>query len=292
MNNQSRSMSFSTDSFTFKSADGLELAGDRAGRWGAPSVVLLHGGGQTRHSWGAAMRELTALGYYVANLDARGHGESEWAPSASQYSLAHFSSDLKMLLASLPNPPVLVGASMGGLTVLDAIGCESPPIAAAVVLVDVVPRMEVSGAERVLNFMRAHAGGFASLEEAAAAVAAYNPHRPPPRSTDGLMRNLRRSEDGRLLWHWDPKVLETSDMNENETRERLLENCRRFRQPAMLVRGLLSDIVGAAGIAELKDTMPQLEVFDVVAAGHMIAGDKNDAFNAGLACFLQKHVPV
>jgi pimeloyl-ACP methyl ester carboxylesterase len=285
-------MSIETHSFTFESEDGLLLAGDRAGRFGAPSVVLLHGGGQTRHSWGAAMRELAARGYYVVNLDARGHGASAWAPSAGQYSLRNFSSDLKVLLSSLPHPPVLVGASMGGLTVLHAIGCESPPIASALVLVDVVPRMEISGAQRVLNFMRANAGGFASLEEAAAAVAAYNPHRPPPRSTDGLMKNLRRSDDGRLLWHWDPKVLDVADMHEHETREQLLENCRRFSRPAMLVRGLLSDIVGEAGIAELKNNMPQLEVFDVAAAGHMIAGDKNDAFNAGLLAFLREHVPV
>jgi pimeloyl-ACP methyl ester carboxylesterase len=286
------SMSIATHRFTFTSEDGLLLAGDRAGRLGAPSVVLLHGGGQTRHSWGGAMRELAARGYYVVNLDARGHGASEWAPSAGQYSLGHFSSDLKVLLASLPHPPVLVGASMGGLTVLDAIGCDSPSIASALVLVDVVPRMETSGAQRVLKFMRANAGGFASLEEAAAAVAAYNPHRPPPRSTDGLMKNLRRSDDGRLLWHWDPKVLEVSDMHEKETREQLLKNCRHFSRPAMLVRGLLSDIVGEAGITELKDNMPQLEVFDVAAAGHMIAGDKNDAFNAGLLAFLREHVPV
>jgi pimeloyl-ACP methyl ester carboxylesterase len=285
-------MSFPTHSFTFRSEDGLLLAGDRAGPWGAPSVVLLHGGGQTRHSWGGALRELAARGYYVVNLDARGHGASEWAPNAAQYSLAHFSSDLKVLLASLPHPPVLVGASMGGLTVLDAIRSESPPIAAGLVLVDVVPRMEMGGAQRVLAFMRANAGGFASLEEAAAAVAAYNPHRPPPRSTEGLMKNLRRSDTGRLFWHWDPKVLEMNDMNAHEIREQMLENCRRFAQPAMLVRGLLSDIVGEAGIAELKDSMPQLEVFDVAAAGHMIAGDKNDAFNAALLSFLQNHVPV
>jgi pimeloyl-ACP methyl ester carboxylesterase len=285
-------MSLPTHTFTFRSEDGLVLAGDRAGQWGAPSVVLLHGGGQTRHSWGGAMRELAARGYYVVNLDARGHGASEWAPSAAQYSLAHFSSDLRVLLASLPHPPVLVGASMGGLTVLDAIRCESPPTASALVLVDVVPRMEMSGAERVLNFMRANADGFANLEEAAAAVAAYNPHRPPPRSTDGLMRNLRRSDTGRLFWHWDPKVLEMRDMHAHETREQMLENCRRFVQPAMLVRGLLSDIVGETGIAELKHTMPQLELFDVAAAGHMIAGDKNDAFNAALLSFLQNHVPV
>jgi pimeloyl-ACP methyl ester carboxylesterase len=285
-------MSNTTEPLSFQSLDGLMLAGERAGQWGAPSVVLLHGGGQTRASWGGAMRELASRGYYAVSLDARGHGASAWASNASEYSLPLLASDLKVFIESLPNPPALVGASMGGLTALHAIGTAASPLASALVLVDVVPRMEKSGAERVLRFMKDHRDGFASIEDAAAAVAAYNPHRPPPRTTEGLMKNLRASETGRLLWHWDPQVLEMTGIGEADAQDELLENCRRFVGPTLLIRGMQSDILSDAGIAELRGSLPQLEVFDVAVAGHMIAGDKNDVFNHAMLQFLDRHLPA
>jgi pimeloyl-ACP methyl ester carboxylesterase len=277
--------------FTFKSPDGLELVGDSAGERGAPAVVLLHGGGQTRHSWGSAQRELAIRGYHVVNLDSRGHGESQWAPSALHYSSSHLAADILAFIESLPNAPALVGASMGGLAALTALGLK-PDAASAVVLVDVVPRVEKIGTERILRFMRANPEGFASVEEAAASIAAYNSHRPAPKSLDGLSKNLRPMANGRLRWHWDPQFVEMPDSAAAYDPDRMLADCRHFTRPAMLVRGLRSDVVSEAGIAEFRAHLPQLELFDVAAAGHMLAGDKNDAFNHAMIDFLGRHLPV
>ena len=54
--------------------------------------------------------------------------------------------------------------------------------------------------DRILGFMAAHAGGFASLDEAAAAVAAYQPQRTQKSDPSGLRKNLRQREDGR--WYY------------------------------------------------------------------------------------------
>ncbi len=281
-------MSAAPRPFTFESEDGLALSGERAGPRGGPPVILLHGGGQTRHSWSGAVRELAARGYEAISLDARGHGESQWARQPHHYALSYLASDLQRVIDTLSDLPVLVGASMGGLAALQTISTRANPVACALVLVDIVPRIEKDGAERILRFMNAHPEGFATIEEAAAAVAAYNPHRPQPGNAAGLMKNLRTMDSGRLRWHWDPQFLKELRADDMDSSARLLQRCRHFSAPALLVRGMQSDMVSESGIAELKASLPQLEVFDVEEAGHMIAGDKNDLFNVGVLDFLER----
>jgi pimeloyl-ACP methyl ester carboxylesterase len=54
------------------------------------------------------------------------------------------------------------------------------------------------------------------------------------------------------------------------------------------VRGAASDVVSDAGVAALREVMPQVEVFDVAQAGHMVAGDSNDLFNGAMLEFLAR----
>jgi pimeloyl-ACP methyl ester carboxylesterase len=253
----------------------------------APPVVLLHGGGQTRHSWAAAMNELVAHGYFVVNFDARGHGDSDWAPDGD-YSLEAMAADLALVVGSVSSRPALVGASMGGATALFLAGSPLGPICSALVLVDVVPRIDPGGAAKILAFMRGYPKGFATLGEAANAVAAYNPHRPRAKDAAGLAKNLRTKPDGRLYWHWDPRVL-TGRAEPPALSDRLNEAATRVRIPTLLVRGLRSDVVTDVGVEDFKRYMPHLEVFDVPNAGHMVAGDQNDAFNRGVIDFLAQH---
>ncbi|NGY06641.1 alpha/beta fold hydrolase [Solimonas terrae] len=271
---------------------GIEVEADVGGDPSRPAVILMHGGGQTRHSWGGALRELLARGFHVINLDARGHGDSDWAPDAD-YSLQAMTGDLRAVIATLSSPPALVGASMGGITSLYAVGNGEPTLASALVLVDVVPRVDAAGGKKIGEFMRANADGFATLGAAADAVSAYNPHRPRPKDISGLMKNLRLREDGRLHWHWDPRFVNNAARVEPpQFAELLLDAADRVRIPTLLVRGMQSDIVSEAGVEEFRQHLPALEIYDVVGAGHMVAGDRNDAFNDGVIGFLEKHLPV
>jgi len=214
----------------------------------------MHGGGQTRYSWGTAAQDLIALGYHVVSLDLRGHGASDWAPDGD-YRLDAFADDICAVVATLGKPPALVGASIGGLASLIAIGESRKPIASALVLVDVAPRIEHAGRQRIRRFMTANRNGFASVEEAADAVAAYLPHRPRPPSPDGLRKNLRRVSDGRLYWHWDPDFMSRHrDDGHEEESERLREAARKVTVPTLLVRGRLSDIVSPQGANDLLQT--------------------------------------
>lgn len=281
----------STQVRRFTVPGGLSLEADVGGDARNPAVILMHGGGQTRHSWHNAMLELIARGHHVINLDARGHGHSDWAADGD-YSGAAMVSDLRAVAATLRAPPALVGASMGGATALLAVGACEPMAARALVLVDVVPQIERAGADKILEFMRANRGGFATLDEAADAVTAYYPHRPRPRDYSGLMKNLRRRADGRLYWHWDPRFVDgVRRIEPPQYADQLSEAARRVRVPALLVRGLQSDIVSDEGVRRLREMLPALEVVDIAGAGHMVAGDKNDAFSRGVVDFLRRTVP-
>ncbi|WP_375383083.1 alpha/beta fold hydrolase [uncultured Sphingomonas sp.] len=274
----------------FRAPDGVEIVADEAGPADAPAVVLLHGGGQTRHSWAGAMRALVKGSYRVINFDARGHGDSGWSPEGA-YLLGDRVADLRAVVAGLDAPFALVGASLGGATAIHAVAEGVSPV--AVVLVDIVPEPEPEGISRIVEFMRANPDGFATLDEATDAVAAYNPARPRPRDPTGLMRNLRRRENGRLYWHWDPRITAEEPARHHAVVQRSAAVMAKHPDlPVLLVRGLGSDVVSDNGVAAFRRLLPELEVVDVAGAGHMVAGDRNDAFNAGVIAFLQRHMPV
>lgn len=274
----------------FSGAGGLALVADTAGPVDGQPVILLHGGGQTRHSWGKALEEFAAAGYRVISYDSRGHGDSDWAADGD-YRLDALAADLAQVIATLLRPPVLIGASMGGATSLLLAGEPGYPPVHSLVLVDVAPRMEPAGISRIRGFMTAHVEhGFGSLEEAADAVAAYYPERARPKDISGLMKNLRDRGDGRLRWHWDPRFTQPAQRPEPpEFQNRLLHAARGVQVPALLVRGLKSDMVSQQSVDELRQQISGLEVAEVGGAGHMVAGDRNDAFNRDVFSFLRRH---
>lgn len=282
----------SGERITFEGADRVRLAADVGGSADGAAVMLLHGGGQTRHSWGETFERLAAAGYRVVNLDLRGHGESEWS-ERGDYSLDALSRDILAVVRTLAAPVALVGASLGGISAFAASALAEPGEIAALVMVDIALRPSREGADRVSGFMSAHAGGFAGLDECAAAIAAYNPARPARPGTANLLRNLRQREDGRFYWHWDPAILTRAEPGVlADQHARLIEMSVRVRVPTLLVRGRLSDVVSLESVQELQRFVPQTEFVEIAETGHMIVGDRNEAFSACVLDFLKVQHPV
>jgi len=271
-------------------ARGVTIAGDSWGDPYGPLVLLQHGGGQTRHAWKNVGKTLGAAGYHAVSFDARGHGDSDWAPDGV-YGQDVMVEDLCRVLEALGNRrPVLVGASMGGGTSLVAVG-EDHVDATALVLVDIAPRIATEGVAGIKAFMNGKPNGFASLDEVADAIAAYQPHRERPRSTAGLAKNVRLGADGRYRWHWDPRFLQTE--RRLDVREQRLEACAaRLTLPTLLVRGGLSDILTEEGAQAFLALAPHAEYVNVGGAGHMVAGDRNDSFGHAVVDFLSRTVPT
>lgn len=270
-------------------ARGVKIAGDSWGDPSGPLVILQHGGGQTRHAWKGAGEKLGAAGYHAVAFDARGHGDSDWA-SDGMYGQDIMVEDLLCVVAALgKRRPVLVGASMGGGTSLVAAG-EDHVDATALVMVDVGPRIEPEGFDNIQAFMSQKPEGFATLEEVADAIANYQPHRPRPRTLDGLAKNVRLGADGKYRWHWDPRY--RTGLRDLDQRQKRLEACaRNLKLPVLLVRGGLSDVLSEAGAQEFLRLCRHSEYVNVAGAAHMVAGDRNDIFGTSVIEFLARTVP-
>ncbi|MEU7138256.1 alpha/beta hydrolase [Nocardia sp. NPDC046473] len=267
-----------------RGSGGLELAADQFGPADGPLVVFLHGGGQTRHSWKQTGAKLGAAGMRVVTLDARGHGDSAWSEDGD-YRRDTMVRDLLLALEQLGAPAVVVGASMGGITGLLATAAPGGDAISALVLVDIVTRPEKAGVARVIDFLGKHRGGFDSLEQVADAVAEYLPHRPRPKNTDGLLRNLRE-RDGRWYWHWDPDMLSGRVEDASEMTDQLEAAARKLTIPVLLVRGLQSDVVSSEGAAAFQELVPHLQLVEIGGAAHTAAGDDNDSFTDAVAKFV------
>ncbi len=251
-------------------------------------VVLAHGGGQTRHSWGQTAELLAERGHEVLSIDLRGHGDSGWADDGN-YQLEAFADDALDVIEWIGRPVIWVGASLGGLTGLLASARPGVPME-AIVLVDITPQPAAAGVDRILSFMASNAeSGFATLEDAADAIAAYQPHRPRRADLSGLEKNLRRGDDGRWRWHWDPAFLTSRErVKSNEDRYSPVEAAARsLTIPTLLIRGRQSDLVTEAEAEAFLEMVPHAAYIDVADAAHMVAGDKNDIFTSAVVGFIE-----
>lgn len=275
----------------FTGAQGQELVADVVGV--GPSVLLAHGGGQTRAAWSKAAATLAKAGHQAIAIDMRGHGESEWSPTGA-YEFGDFAADLVSISEQLPARPALVGASLGGLAGLLAEGELQPGVFSSLTLVDVTPHMKAEGVAHILGFMRAHlTDGFASPDEAAAAIKAYLPHRQRPEKSSTLDRYLRKGDDGRFRWHWDPRfVTSVTHDPPSRTTDRFAEAARRLTLPVHLVRGASSNLVTASAAQQFLQLVPHAVYTDIAGAGHMVVGDRNDAFSDAIVQFLRELVPT
>jgi pimeloyl-ACP methyl ester carboxylesterase len=277
----------SIERLSFRGA-GIDMIAEAAGPAQAQPVLFLHGSGQTRQSWRKALIEAQRRGFRALSLDLRGHGESDRSPDGV-YNIDVFAADLRNILDQIDRAPILVGASLGALTSM-LVAATPPPAVRAIVLVDITPSPETEGVQEVRTFMSSAADGFLSLEEAAAAVAAYLPHRARPKDSKGLERNLRL-RNGRYHWHWDPAfyLQMAGAPGHVENAVRCMKSAAiTLKVPTLLIRGGSSRVVSPAGAQEFLDMVPHAEYANIAGAHHMVAGDANDAFNGAVFEFLER----
>ncbi|RYD49499.1 MAG: alpha/beta fold hydrolase, partial [Sphingomonadales bacterium] len=124
----------------FPVAGEIALAGEFAGPADAPIILFLHGGGQTRHAWRATAHMIARHGFRALCIDQRGHGDSDRDPSGA-YDMDMFAADVRALLATVPNIISIIGASLGGMASLLALGDRDEQTACpSLVLVDIAHR--------------------------------------------------------------------------------------------------------------------------------------------------------
>ncbi len=275
----------------FEGFQGIHLVADVRGDDDAWPVLLMHGGGQTRHAWGNTASTLAEQGWKAISLDLRGHGDSEWALNAD-YSFTAFATDTVAIADTLGRAPVLVGASLGGVAAMIAEGGTDRAVSSGLVVVDITHRSNPEGIQRIHDFMASGLHGFATLEDAAEAIAAYTPNRPKRVNPAGLMKVLRQKPDGKWYWHWDPKFIDRgrTEVPREDFQAVFEAALRGIRVPTLLVRGLLSDVVTEEGVQDFLEKIPGSRLVDVGDASHMVAGDQNDSFSTAVIEFLEHDI--
>ena len=277
----------------FKVSSGLNIAASSWGRDSDPLVILLHGGGQTRHAWGETGEKLSQNGFYVLALDLRGHGDSDWHPNG-EYGVDNYKKDIVSILKEIKKPAAFIGASLVGMTSLSIAGDpELREKCWALVMVDIGLYPNLEGSQEIVEFMHSGSEGFASIEEAAESVANYLPHRKRPRDNRGLEKNLRLKDDGRYYWHWDPRFLDSRPKDIPEDyKEKQKSFAKVVETPTLLIKGAMSNILTQNEVDDFLEVITHSEFVEIKDAAHMVAGDRNDIFAAAAIDFLENHSPL
>ena len=272
----------------FKGHGDIKIAADVWGSNNQELVILLHGGGQTRHAWGDTGKKLAEAGYHSVALDLRGHGDSEWHADGD-YSIRAYKDDLVSIINEIGKPARLVGASLGGMASLVLAGDEiNSDLCTALIMVDIGIYPDPVGSDRIVSFMLSGEKGFDSLEDVAKSISDYLPHRKKPKDLEGLKKNLRLKGDGRYYWHWDPRFIRRRPGSRDRRYFDLqLKAAEKVTIPTLLIRGALSDVVTMEDVDYFLSVISHAKFVEIENAAHMIAGDRNDIFAEEAIKFLK-----
>ena len=272
----------------FKGHGDIKIAADVWGSNNQELVILLHGGGQTRHAWGETGKKLAEAGYHSVALDLRGHGDSEW-DADGDYSIRAYKDDLVSIINEIGKPARLVGASLGGMASLALAGDEiNSDLCTALIMVDIGIYPDPVGSDRIVSFMLSGEKGFDSLEDAAKSISNYLPHRKKPKDPEGLKKNLRLKDDGRYYWHWDPRFIRRRPgARDRGYFDLQLKAAEKVTIPTLLIRGALSDVVTMEDVDYFLSVISHAKFVEIEKAAHMIAGDRNDIFAEEAIKFLK-----
>ena len=237
------------------------------------TLVLLHGNSANAWWWDP-VAQVTSPEYRLLALDQRGHGDSEWARPAA-YSPLDYARDLERFVAHLSarrEKPVVVGHSMGGLSVL-AYALRSPDSSRGVMAIDVALTSS-RGRDRYLSRLKGlPLVTYPDLDTAKArfrlmpnegGIATEILH-------EIAEKSLARTDDGRWTLKFDRESFLGGDGLA------VLDTIKEIRTPTMLVRAERSKIMTVEGVEAARIANPEVRVVTIPDAHHHVLLEKPDA---------------
>jgi len=253
-----------------------------------PPLVMLHGYTSHARDWDHTAAALSGR-YRVLALDARGHGDSQWA---SRYGVGLMTEDLLAFLDALRLGQVtLMGLSMGGIVAF-LFTASHPGRVTDLIVLDIGPEIAAPG----VRWIAAHAAAahiFSSEDEAVAQERAFY-----PRPTDQALRhrvrhNLRPLPDGTLTFKYDDALRQPGAILDRSADE-LWAAWRAVSRPVLLARGDDSEVLAAATAQRMLAENPHASLAVVPDCGHVITLDNPqgllDAVNPWLAAQAESRV--
>ncbi|HTZ35144.1 MAG TPA: alpha/beta hydrolase [Stellaceae bacterium] len=257
--------------------------------WGnkhQPTIVFLHGGALTAHTWDLVCLALRD-DYHCLALDQRGHGDSDWAQDAD-YSIGAQLHDTTGFVDALGlDRFVLVGMSLGAINSL-AFAIAHPERLDALVIIDAGPEMRRPGSSRIRDFVNA-VQETVTVEAIIEKALKFNPRRDPNILRRSLMHNLRQQPDGTWRWKYDTRRFKALGQESHRAeRAALADGLARIACPTLVVRGGESDVFHEEDAVRLAERLPNGRHVTVPKAGHTVQGDNPRDLVAELRRFLTK----
>ncbi len=255
--------------------------------WGDPSLptlLFLHGGNQSAHSWDLVSLHL-ADRFHIIAPDQRGHGDSEWARDAD-YSSHAMAADAHAILSHFNiDQPIVIGHSMGGMNTL-RLALEQPDLLDRLVLVDVGPELSEAGAKAIRNFVVDNRE-FDDLEDFIQNVQKYDPYRSREHIERTVKYNLLKRADGKYISKRDhgPRLATTQTQREQSDRFSL-SDASSISQPTLVIRGADSNLFSPEAAQRFAEALPQGQLKTVPDSGHNVHGQNTSGFIAALIPFL------
>jgi pimeloyl-ACP methyl ester carboxylesterase len=230
------------------------------------TIILLHGNSANAWWWEAVAREVSGA-YRIVALDQRGHGDSEWVRPAS-YRPSEYAADLARFIAhdSIQHgQPVVVGHSMGGLSVL-AFASQNHDLARGAIAIDAAI---VSSRGRDRYMRRLKSLPVVNYPDLATAKARYRlmPNEgeiAPAILAKVAEKSLARTDDGRWTMKFDRESFFGSDgLN-------VVEALRAITIPTLLVRAEHSRIMTVEGLALAHQANPKAQAVTIPGAHHHV----------------------
>jgi len=248
-----------------------------------PPLILLHGMGQTCHTWDFFSAAMSPQ-FHVLAFDQRGHGDTDWAPDRN-YSRSAMVSDVAAFTQALGLERFfLAGMSMGGMNSL-CFAADYPQSVEALVVVDIGPRIEKEGVRHIRDFMSNHTE-FSDLDEAAAVIHRFNPRRPLEAIRKfTCVYNLKQLPSGKWTWKYDTYFRDGHRPPDAQMHDQLAAAARRIKCPTLLVKGAESDVFSLEGARELQQLVPDSQFALVAKAGHSVMGDNPAGFESAVRDF-------
>jgi pimeloyl-ACP methyl ester carboxylesterase len=239
---------------------------------GAPELVLVHGGAQNAHTWDTVA---LALGRPLLAVDLPGHGHSAHRDDHTYWPADNAASLEQAIRKLAPDAQVVVGMSLGGLSVL-ALADRAPDLVRQLVLVDVTPGVNREKSSAIAQFIDGPEY-FESFDEILTRTIQFNPTRSESSLRRGVLHNAIEAGDGRWRWRYDLPRRGTGEGDDGQVMpglDELWDAVERVKVPFIVVRGSTSPVVDDADIAEVQRRNPAARIEVVEGAGHSVQGDK------------------
>ena len=255
----------------------LDWGGD-----GLPPMVLLHGMRDSALSWDTFADSMNAS-FRVLALDARGHGDSDWAGSGG-YSFQRHVSDVETLFDALDlEDAIIVGHSAGGRYAW-AYAVENPQRVRALIVVDIDPDPQNAQTARDFSDIAAEPDSWGTLDEFQERLRHRQVYTGETELRSQAQAVSRQTKDGTYVWKADIRIVTEYE------RPDLWDSWSRIECPVLLVRGRQSRLLTHETAVRMRAALPafQVRLAELEGGGHWFHQDFPGAFEATVRWFLDE----